>query len=45
MFSNFPSADDRYPSRYPSSMPGRYPYDRPNGGGGGMYPDYGKTWK
>ena len=31
--------DDRYPSKYPSSMPGRYPNnDRP-----GMYPgDYGK---
>lgn len=29
--------DDRYPSRYPSSMPGRYP-DRP-----GMYPDYGEN--
>lgn len=30
---NYP--DDRYPSRYPSSMPGRYP---PTSGAPGMYP-------
>lgn len=33
--------DDRYPSRYPPTMPGRYPYERPGYGQLPSRPDYG----